>query len=253
MGQKKLGVSIFSMVAIKMFIEQMKGLESECEIISEVLLLDNNREYVMHWEAFDKLFQHLYLVCCCHWGCHEKGHVFERLGGKSINNIAVARRAMLQGYYDESLSLIRTVGEIANLLNLFWLHNEKIQEWLDVDERIRIRQFGPAAVRKVLADSGWLVPFSEKHYKYLCETSVHPTPSGVPNAYSNELQPVLGCVFQEDGLRFCFWNLLWSLSVVAGPIAKLANLERSKAEELIEFTVPVFTAACENLKILNES
>ena len=160
---------------------------------------------------------------------------------------------MLQGYYDESLSLIRTVGETANLLNLFWRKNEKIREWLDSDDKKRMKGFGPAAVRKMLRNSGWLIPFSDAHYKMLCETATHPVPKGKPNSYSNKLQPVLGCVFQKEGYDLCFWNMLWALSVVSGPIAKLAILEQSKAEELVELTVPVFMAASEHLHLLQES
>jgi hypothetical protein len=236
-----------------MFIEKLKSVEIECEKKSDAFIREHHDKYGKHWEAFEELYQHLYLVSCCHWGCHKKEHVFEYLGGKALTDIAVARRAMLQGYYDESLSLIRTVGEIANLLNLFWIDNQKIREWLDTNDRTRIRKFGPAAVRKKLAQSDWLVPFSNEHYKFLCETATHPTPKGKPNSYSNVHQPVLGCVFQEKGFELCFWNLLWCIAVVSGPIAKLAILEQSKAEKLVELTVPVFEIASEHLQIPNES
>ena len=227
-------------------IEILKSFESDCELVTREYIAENAAGYETSWRSFQKLFRHLYLFSCCHWGCHGKEHVFEHLAGKTVTNASVATRAILHGYYDESLALIRNVGEIANLVNLFWANPDKLREWIDVDEKIRRRTFSPARIRKMLEKNGVMVPFEKAHYSFLCETAVHPVPHVSPNTYSNSVQPVLGLVFQEKGFQLSFWNLLWATSVVCGPIAKMAILDKPKADEFVELTIPVFEAACDH-------
>ena len=225
-------------------IETLESFEKQCEIATGSHMKENASRYREPWKDFQNLFRHLYFFSCCHWGCHGREHVIEHLGGKTVTNASVAIRAMFYGYYDESLALIRNIGEIANLVNLFWSDSGKIREWLDASEKTRMETFRPAGIRKMLEKNKVLVPFEKDHYSFLCETAVHPVPHVAPNTYSNRAQPVLGLVFQEKGFDLTFWNLLWAVSVVCGPIAKLAILDRSKAEEFVELIGPVFTAAC---------
>ena len=164
----------------------------------------------------------------------------------------MAIRAIFHGYYDESLALIRSIGEIGNLVNLFWSDSDKLREWIDSDERTRMNTFSPAGIRKMLESNGVMVPFEKNHYSFLCETAVHPVPHVAPNSYSDGAQPVLGLVFQQEGFELAFWNLLWATSVVCGPISKLAILDRQRAEELVELTVPVFKAACSSGALMPE-
>ena len=223
-------------------IELLKSFELECEVATGAYIDQNPNEYGEPWKNFQSLFGHLYLFSCCHWGCHGKHHVFEHLGGRIVTNASVAVRSIFHGYYDEGLALVRSIGEIANLVNLFMSRPSKLREWLDADETSRWQRFGPAEVRKMLEGDGVLVPFDKKHYGFLCE-SVHPAPHRAPNTYSDHGQPVLGLDFQERGFRLSFWNLLWATSVVCGPIARLAILDQPRAEEFVDLTIPVFEAA----------
>ena len=227
-------------------IETLKLFERECEVATGSHIEENASRYREPWKDFQNLFRQLYLFSCCYWGCHGREHVFEHLAGKTVTNASVATRAIFHGYYDESLALIRNIGEIANLVNLFWSDNDKIREWIDADEKTRMKRFKQPRIRKMLEANGAMVPFEKNHYSFLCETAVHPVPHISPNTYSNSAQPVLGLVFQEKGFDLTFWNLLWAVSVVCGPIAKLAILDRSRAEEFVELTIPVFAAASAN-------
>lgn len=236
-----------------MFIQKIDKFEENCIRQTKDFLQGNLEKYQKPLNEFDNLFEHLYLFSCCFWGCHKQNHIIEYLGGKVITNTSVAWQSMFRGYYDEALSHVRMVGEIANLLNLFWIKPEKLEKWLNSSKSIRIKEFGPAKVRKALSNNDWLVPFDTDHYGLLCETAVHPAPDGKPNSYANEHQPVLGCLFQEKGFDFCFWNILWAISASSGPIAKIANVDQSKAEELVALTIPVFEAACNSLPLSSGS
>ena len=194
--------------------EGLEAFERKCGLATSVHLEENASLYDEPWSDFRRLFRHLYLFSCCYWGCHGREHVLEHLAGKTVTNASVATRAIFHGYYDESLSLIRNIGEIANLVNLFWHDNDKIREWIDCDEKTRKRKFTPASIREMIESTGMLVPFSRDHYSFLCETAVHPVPHVSPNSYNDRAQPVLGLVFQKDGFELAFWNLLWSTSVV---------------------------------------
>ena len=226
--------------------EQLKLLENECERTTSAYLEENPKSYDEPWRHFQHLFRHLYLFSCCYWGCHGKEHALEHLAGKTVTNASVAVRAMFHGYYDESLALIRNIGEIANLVNLFWHDGDKIRDWIDCDEKTRRKTFSPVNIREMIESKGMMVPFDREHYSFLCEIAVHPVPHRTPNSYNDGAQPVLGLVFQEEGFALTFWNLLWPISVVCGPMAKLALLDRRRAEEFVNLTIPVFKAACES-------
>ena len=228
-------------------LEVLKRFEAECEVATRAYIARNPIKYGQPWSNFQKLLRHLYLFSCCHWGCHGKEHVFEHLAGRTVTNASVALRSLFHGYYDEALAHVRNIGEIANLVNLFWSDADKIREWLDADERTRRNTFSPVRIRRMLEDKGVLVPFDDTHYGFLCETAVHPIPHQSPNNYSDHGRPVLGAVFQERGFRLSFWNLLWAASTVCGPIAKIAILDQPKAEEFVDLTIPVFEASSPNV------
>ena len=228
-------------------LEVLKQFEAECEVTTDAYIDQNPIEYGEPWKNFQNLFRHLYLFSCCHWRCHGKEHVFEHLAGRTVTNASVAARAIFHGYYDEALALVRNIGEIANLVNLFWSDLDKTHEWLDADEKTRRKTFSPVRIRRMLEENGRLVPFDASHYGFLCETAVHPVPHQAPNAYSDHGRPVLGVVFQERGFNLSFWNLLWATSMVCGPIAKIATLDQPRAEEFVELTIPVFEASAPNV------
>ncbi len=225
--------------------EMLEKYEKECEITT-TNFIQEKAKYEAAWRDFQNLFRHLYLFSCCHWGCHGKEHEIEYLAGKTVTNASVAKRAIFHGYYDESLALIRNIGEIANLVNLFLSDDKKYREWIDASDKTRMREFRPAGIREMLKTNEVLVPFEDDHYRFLCEAAVHPVPHRSPNTYSHNGQPVLGLVFQEKGFEVSFWNLLWATSVVCGPIAKMAEIDQSRAEEFVELTIPVFKAVCAN-------
>ena len=229
-------------------LELLQPFEAECEVSTRAYIDRNPIEYGEPWRNFQKLFYRLYSLSCCRWGCHgEEEHVITHLAGRTVTNASVALRSLFHGYYDEALALVRNIGEVANLLNLFWCDPDRRREWQDIDERTRRHTFSPSRIRGLLRKNDAPVPVDDDHYDFLCRTAVHPVPHQPPNAYSEHGRPVLGAFFQERGFKLSFWNLLWATSTVCGPLAKIAILDRSRAEELVELTIPVFQASFQNM------
>jgi hypothetical protein len=132
-------------------------------------------------------------------------------------------------------------------LNWFWCDSSEIRKWLDLPERERRKRYRPVAVRDELQRLNWMVPFDDAHYGRLCELAVHPTPDTKPNAHQDSKRPVVGAHFQQKGFVFATWELCWALTVVAGPIAKLAIFPESEAKAMVEATVPLFDMASDHV------
>ena len=224
-----------------------RPFEDECVEHSKTYLATAPSEFVdaFHWS--DSLLGHLYQFSCCRWGCHGKEHVFEYLGGRKVSHALASSRLISTGYYDEAISLVRSIGEIANLLNLFHADNETIRRWLDADKNLRRTEFSPVAVRKKLEKLDWMIPFDKEHYARLCEAVVHPTPTTMPNAYESQLRPVLGAYFQKEGFVQSSWELFWAIPLVAGPIAKLAIFPEIQSRKMIDLTIPLSKLAAHQL------
>jgi hypothetical protein len=227
--------------------QQLQSFEQDCLRQSERYLTESAAPFAEATRNFDALLQQVYLFSCCFWGCHGKEHVFEHLAGRTVSHAIASHRLIVTGYYDEALSLIRNVGEIANLLNLFWVDNTSIRSWLDGDDKHRRKEFSPVAVRTKLENLKWMVPFDDQHYKRLCELVVHPTRTSRPNAHQDGRRPVLGAYFQPAGFLRASWELYWSLAVVAGPVAKVAIMPQEQGEKMVEVTIPLFELAADHL------
>jgi hypothetical protein len=230
-----------------MFTDKLRQFEEVCKQDTATYLASCPGDVRAAHEAFHPLLEHLYKFACCHWGCHGKEHVYEYLAGRTVSNLISAYGLTERGYYDEALSLVRSVGEIANLLNLFWVDQKNIRVWLDSNRTERRAKFDPYHVRIELKNLNHLIPFDEAHYKRLCELAVHPTPATRPNAYHDKDKPILGAYFQPEGFCAAFWEMSWALAVVAGPVSKLALFPKSQAEKMVELTVQLFELAAAHI------
>jgi len=122
------------------------------------------------------------------------------------------------GFYDESVSLARTVGEITNLAVLFVTDPSALQEWRTVDERTRRDKFCPVAVRRTLEAKSFPVPVNQSRYGQLSAKAVHLIPTIPPQMYNAERHPKTGGYFQETGLYFCIADIGYPFYVL-GPCA----------------------------------
>src|SRR5689334_18633072 len=67
------------------------------------------------YDALGDLLGMLYKLAVCGYGCHGGDHKIEYITGRSYNLAISALKLLRLGYYDESLSLIRSMSEVVNL------------------------------------------------------------------------------------------------------------------------------------------
>lgn len=157
----------------------------------------------------------LYDASTCHRKCWGTGHVLEALGGR-IYNLACASYSLVSiGYYDESLNLVRSIGEIANLLSLSVCDKAKFEEWLKSTKTVRIREFSPAKVRALLSKSSGVLLMDEQWYSNLCAAYTHITPATKPNNFNSEHRNIVGGLIQAEGLDSALNQLTTLVSMVA--------------------------------------
>lgn len=142
----------------------------------------------------------LYQAATCHRGCRGKGHLFEAISGRTYNLACSAYNLILLGFYDEALSLTRSIGEVVNLLTLSYVDRIAFQAWIDSDTKTRLRKFSPARVRELLANSGNVPILADfDWYSDLCEKYVHVTPATRPGLHGG--QASVGGIFQDAGIK----------------------------------------------------
>ena len=225
------------------FIDLIFSADSEKEKIT-ISLID--KEKTSTYNSVGILLQMLYKLSVCAYGCRKGDHKIEYLTGRAYNTSLAALKLLRIGFYDESLGLIRSVAEIVNLLSLFRIDTEEYDNWVSSDEKERIRNFGPAAVRKKLETKTDLeIPISKEYYSKLCEVGVHVNPETRPSGYNIHDRAMVGGFVLEyapiailNDLQYVvFFSVLVSSSCTLekGKFIEITNILKEhvlKSEEL---------------------
>ncbi len=159
----------------------------------------------------------LYQAATCYRNCSGGPHVLESLIGRAYNLCCSAYILILRGFYDEAMNLIRSLGEIANLLMLTSGQGTEALEWLNADKKERIKNFGPAAIRKRLNQIGKPLVATDSWYEEFCERFTHVTPQTRPNQHDQSITGIAGGLFQKEGLD----KSVGELSTISGSLALL--------------------------------
>lgn len=158
----------------------------------------------------------LYQAATCHRKCYGGPHILEALSGRLYNLGSSAYLLASRGYYDESLNLVRSMGEISNLISMSVIDKTAFNKWIASDKKTRLREFGPARVRTLLqqkapelliADSDW--------YSHFCESYTHATPHTKPNIDSETGRARAGGTFQPRRYATTLGELAMVLASVA--------------------------------------
>ena len=181
-------------------------------------------------------------LASCWWGCAGGDHMIESLAGRSVASARGALRLSAGGYYDEALGLTRGIGEIANLLALFAADKEAMLAWKAADRPKRLRDFGPAAVRRRLTEIGAPLPIGAERYGALCELATHVTPETRPQAHNPLQMPGTGAIFQRTAY-------LLALNELAVPVAFVGLF----AATVLKADVTVRTRFAEEGRVLAEN
>jgi hypothetical protein len=129
------------------------------------------------------------------------------------------------GFYDEAVTLIRSVGENTNLAFLFFRDPAQLERWRHASHTERRRLFSPAAVRRTIESRNEPVPVDARRYGQLSEKAIHVTPGIGPQMYNIDRRAGSGGTFQELGLCFCLAELAYPLGILALAAVRLCGLE----------------------------
>lgn len=158
----------------------------------------------------------LYQAATCHRKCHGGPHLLEALCGRVYNLGSSAYLLAIRGFYDESLNLLRSVGEIANLIALSVIDKPAFGRWVASDKKARLTEFSPFKVRKrlekaapemLIADDDW--------YSRFCESYTHATPHTRPNVHNGSNNAHVGGTFQATGYESVLGEVATLLASVA--------------------------------------
>lgn len=181
-------------------------------------------------------------LASCFWECSKGDHVVEYLAGRTGSFARAALRLIRLGFYDEALVLVRSIGEISNLLVLFCQEDALFQEWKRSDHRKRINEFGPAKVRIALENKAKPVLMSQRRYALLCEKAAHVTPETKPQNYNVHGRPLAAGYFQEAGVLVAINEISEFVAWVALCAAKLRFGDTDKRYTIREAGIRLLTS-----------
>lgn len=162
----------------------------------------------------------LYQAGTCHRRCFGGPHILESLSGRAYNLACSAYILICRGFYDEALSLVRSMGEIANLLALSFVDKNAWKKWIQSDTQTRLREFGPGQVRKLLTKhQPSLICADQDWYSKFCESYTHVHPGTKPNMHNNTEQGYVGGMVQDVGIT----NSIGELTTIAAHVAMLVS------------------------------
>jgi hypothetical protein len=177
----------------------------------------------------------MYRLACCAWGCGGGDHQVQWLAGRVVNQALGAHSLVRGGFYDESLALIRGVGEIANLLWLFNIDVPQLGKWQKASPKARLEGFSPASVRRKLEQTVYRdVTITADRYRKLCEIGVHPMPGITPAHYTGTGRPMLGGMMQPVGVYVCLSELGYAVGASALPLIDLLNPDKDVKQLLFD-------------------
>lgn len=182
------------------YLSSVRNQEEKCRLETKVRINSFGENLPALEKNIGTLLSLFEYTACCGWGCAENGHTIESLIGRAYGLASGAYRLMQFGRYDESMLLIRALGEITNLLTLFATNTTSQQEWLAGDEKIRNKNFSPFKVRISLENRKIQIPMDHVRYKYLSSITAHPAPGIKPGMYNHRNLSVLGGHAQLVGI-----------------------------------------------------
>lgn len=143
----------------------------------QAIAADN--ELTDHLQAVHDAMGHLTVLIRMESTPGSAEHTFQLLAIRLLNNAASVLKLGLSGYYQVGFQLVREMLELLNLVDLFSVEPNKLEEWRTADDKTLTNVFGPAKVRLAL----------EKHerftgqrrdglYKTFSNYAAHPTYRG---------------------------------------------------------------------------
>jgi len=168
----------------------------------------------------------------CHWGCRGGAHLLERFAARTVSYALASLRLLWFGHYDEAYSLLRTLGELANLLLLFANDSDELRLWRDADESERRNSFGAAAVRGKLEGRRLPLVLTRERFNVLSSRFAH---SGqIPAAQLHNPSGVMttGGYIQAGGLTYGIAQLAVFVATIALALSEQGEMPDPNRESL---------------------
>jgi hypothetical protein len=175
-------------------------------------------------QALGVLLEYLKQAATCCGGCRNADHRAELLTARTVSSCQAALLLMTNGYYDEALSIIRSLGEIVNLMAMFVCNVSEFERWKAVDEKTRRREFSPVKVRLWLEKNNGPLVINQNLYGFLSSYSTHASPDVLPQNHNKHNKAIIGPIFQEAGLLLCLNELARSMAFVGVFSTKLIGV-----------------------------
>ncbi|MDA1107209.1 MAG: hypothetical protein O2845_02265 [Proteobacteria bacterium] len=172
-------------------------------------------------------------IASCAWGCRHAGHAVENLVRRLANAATAALRLAYLGYYDEAIGVIRSAGELANLLQLFFLAPVELGTWTASSRSERMSRYGPAAVRRLVEARDERPIVDEPAYRVLCELGIHVTPASAFLSHDLEGARVyVGPQLSIPGLFLVVSELTYLVGSVLPLVGRLTQQAEPRLGEL---------------------
>ena len=219
------------------FLQLLEDLENDCLAGTTKRLSELGKVAPQTLEHLGTVLSLLDRLASCHWGCNGGDHIAEYLAGRCCSSSRASFRLIRHGYYDESLALTRSIAETANLLFLFWRQPTSFEQWKKADKSARLREFGPAAVRKRLEAANVPLPADTTRYSEFCEIATHVTPATKPQAHNPLQVPTLGGYFQAGGYLMALNELSGMIAMATFASSRLVRLDQPIAKQIAAASV----------------
>lgn len=180
------------------FLKLLQEMEDRCESRSLEALKDAGDNLPALVSDLGTVLKAADMAASCLHGCSKGHHAVEYLLTSVESYARAAIRLSLLGFYDESLTISRSVGEKANLFMLFVHEPTKLREWVASSEDERRRKFSAVKVRLALEQHSHAIPVDQTRYRALSGRGIHP--GGTPQDHNPERHPGTGGYFQEAGM-----------------------------------------------------
>lgn len=168
-------------------------------------------------------------IASCQWGCRGDDHLEENLIRRLVNYSFAALRLARLGLYNESLGMLRSVAEIANLIELFVVDKPSLAKWRSLPPNSRWQYFRPAKVRERIADTKNRPVVDEQTYGKFCDIGIHISPESAKLSHQFEGTVFVGGEFSATALLL----VLNELAIMLSAALKLAGyLVESKEDNV---------------------
>lgn len=210
-------------------LDVLRDQETDCELLSLTRIPKLGEKPPNCYICVGRCLALLDAFSSCVWQCSKSDHV---LDGRGVNCARASLRLAQMGFYDEALNVIRSVGEIANLLSLFNTRRDDFETWKKLDDKRRLSAYSPVKVRERLAELKTPIRVEDKRYSELCDRT-HVNPRTSPQSYNWLGVPFGAGYYQEAGLIVCLNELALSITFIIFSVAQLSHLDSSINKRLM--------------------